>query len=453
MTCPLRWPFSRRWGGLHGETMAGMAAVGELSLSGGVMGVRGALSMAIAAKEKRTARDHAARVQRGGGRLHRGAGRPAGRAPERGDRPPAAAGGRSSRCAPGPMPSCWANGRSVCDFADVRGQKGAKRALEIAAAGGHNVLMIGPPGSGKTMMARCLPGILPDMTLEEALEVTRIHSAAGTLAAGRGADGRAAVPRAASHGQRGGAGRRRHEGAPRRNQPGAQRRAVPGRTAGVRPRRAGSAAPAAGGRLCQRRPRQRAGEIPRAGDARRGDEPVPLRQLRQHDAALPLHRRRKSRAIWGASPARCWTESTCSWRSRLSPCARSPRARRKSRPRRIHARVQAARRRQQARYAGEGVSSNAELSARQLEQFCPLDDACRELIGKSLRQIQPLHARGQPGAQGRADNRRPRGGGGTSARRICWKRCGIAIWKEITGNKGKTKCLNPKRWRFWSVRA
>ena len=71
----------------------------------------------------------------------------------------------------------------LCDFADVRGQKGAKRALEIAAAGGHNVLMIGPPGSGKTMMARCLPGILPDMTLEEALEVTRIHSAAGTLAA------------------------------------------------------------------------------------------------------------------------------------------------------------------------------------------------------------------------------------------------------------------------------
>ena len=74
----------------------------------------------------------------------------------------------------------------LCDFADVRGQKGAKRALEIAAAGGHNVLMIGPPGSGKTMMARCLPGILPDMTLEEALEVTRIHSAAGTLAADAG---------------------------------------------------------------------------------------------------------------------------------------------------------------------------------------------------------------------------------------------------------------------------
>lgn len=72
------------------------------------------------------------------------------------------------------------------DLRHVRGQRGAKRALEIAAAGGHNALMIGPPGSGKTMLARCLPGILPDMTFEEALETTRIHSAAGALPAGSG---------------------------------------------------------------------------------------------------------------------------------------------------------------------------------------------------------------------------------------------------------------------------
>ena len=67
------------------------------------------------------------------------------------------------------------------DFRYVKGQAKAKRALEIAAAGGHNVLMIGPPGSGKTLMARCMPTILPDMTFEEALETTRIHSVAGIV--------------------------------------------------------------------------------------------------------------------------------------------------------------------------------------------------------------------------------------------------------------------------------
>jgi len=74
--------------------------------------------------------------------------------------------------------------RDDADFADVRGQAPAKRALEVAAAGGHNAILIGPPGAGKTMLARRLPSILPEVSLEEALEITKIHSVAGLLPAG-----------------------------------------------------------------------------------------------------------------------------------------------------------------------------------------------------------------------------------------------------------------------------
>ena len=71
------------------------------------------------------------------------------------------------------------------DFSDVRSQAAAKRALEVAAAGSHNILLIGAPGAGKTMLARRIPSILPSMSLEEALETTKIHSVAGTLPPGQ----------------------------------------------------------------------------------------------------------------------------------------------------------------------------------------------------------------------------------------------------------------------------
>lgn len=81
--------------------------------------------------------------------------------------------------------TCKVHGYGV-DFCNVKGQSVAKRALEIAVSGGHNVLMIGPPGAGKTMLAKCVPTIMPDMNFQEAVEVTKIHSVSGILDPGVG---------------------------------------------------------------------------------------------------------------------------------------------------------------------------------------------------------------------------------------------------------------------------
>ena len=85
-------------------------------------------------------------------------------------------------CAASPVPA----GSEGGDLAEVRGQPLARRALELAAAGGHSLLLVGPPGAGKTMLSRRLAGLLPDLTPAQALAVTRVHSAAGALAAGSG---------------------------------------------------------------------------------------------------------------------------------------------------------------------------------------------------------------------------------------------------------------------------
>jgi sigma54-dependent transcription regulator len=84
-----------------------------------------------------------------------------------------------------PVPLAQAEAPGAPDLADIKGQESAKRALEVAAAGGHNLLMSGPPGAGKSMLAARVPGILPPLTPAEALEVSMIHSLAGTLADGR----------------------------------------------------------------------------------------------------------------------------------------------------------------------------------------------------------------------------------------------------------------------------
>lgn len=92
---------------------------------------------------------------------------------------------KGSQVLPDPSRGAVENAPNAPDLRQVKGQETAKRALEIAAAGGHNLLMVGPPGSGKSLLASCLPGILPELTPSEALEVSMVQSVAGTLEQGR----------------------------------------------------------------------------------------------------------------------------------------------------------------------------------------------------------------------------------------------------------------------------
>ena len=165
-----------------GEGLAGRLVVGELALDGRVRPIRGCLPYALAARSRGLRSVVVPRAN--GAEAAAVSGLEVIAVDHLAETIEVVRGRRPSP--PSPAPAVWSSAKEQGDMSEVRGQAAARRALEVAAAGGHNLLMVGPPGAGKTMLARRFSGICPPLTAPESLEVSAIHSIKGLLPPDRG---------------------------------------------------------------------------------------------------------------------------------------------------------------------------------------------------------------------------------------------------------------------------